>query len=126
MTAHLSRTVRHVRHLLSNYGALGGSTALPKSPAVAEPKRVHVFISGDVQGVGFRWSCREQAIRRNVSGFVRNLHDGRVEAAFEGEPAAVDAVVEWCRHGPAGAQVHDVTTTEEQPQGDQRFLITRA
>jgi acylphosphatase len=88
-------------------------------------KRVHVFISGQVQGVGFRWFCREEALRRRLAGFVRNLPDGRVEAAFEGEPAAVDQMVEWCRGGPDFASVSEVDVSEESPAGDARFVISR-
>ena len=88
-------------------------------------KRVHVHVSGGVQGVGFRWFCRQEAYRHGVAGFVRNLDDGRVEAAFEGEPGAVDAMVEWCRRGPAGARVDDVTVAEEGPTGESAFRITR-
>ena len=51
-------------------------------------KRVRVIVAGDVQGVGFRWFCREEAMGRGVAGFVRNLADGRVEAVFEGDSQA--------------------------------------
>ena len=88
-------------------------------------KRVHVFISGQVQGVGFRWFCREEALTRRLSGFVRNSSDGRVEAAFEGDPAAVDGMIEWCRSGPDFAKVVAVDVQEEPPSGDQGFVITR-
>ena len=88
-------------------------------------KRVHVFVSGDVQGVGFRWYCRNEAASRRVGGFVRNLPDGRVEAAFEGAPDSVDAMVEWCRHGPSSADVHDIEVTEEPPSGDPNFVVAR-
>jgi acylphosphatase len=88
-------------------------------------RRVHVFISGDVQGVGFRWFCREEALRRRLAGFVRNLADGRVEAVFEGESAPVDSMVEWCRSGPNFARVEAVDVREEQPAGDQGFVISR-
>jgi acylphosphatase len=88
-------------------------------------KRVHVFISGQVQGVGFRWFCRDEALRRRLAGFVRNLPDGRVEAIFEGEPAAVDGMVEWCRTGPDFARVGAVDATEEPPAGDRGFVISR-
>jgi acylphosphatase len=88
-------------------------------------KRVHVFVTGDVQGVGFRWYCREQALGRHLKGFVRNLPDGRVEAAFEGDPAAVDQMVAWCRRGPGWAQVTDVEVEEETPTGETEFQITR-
>jgi acylphosphatase len=88
-------------------------------------KRVRVFISGQVQGVGFRWYCREQANRRGVAGYVKNTPDGRVEAVFEGEPAAVDAMVEWCRTGPDWATVESVEASEERPAGDDRFVISK-
>ena len=86
-------------------------------------KRVHLFISGDVQGVGFRWYCRKEAQARDIAGFIRNLADGRVEAAFEGDPAHVDAIVEWCRQGPPSARVRKVDVNEEEPTGDRDFLV---
>jgi acylphosphatase len=88
-------------------------------------KRVHVLVSGDVQGVGFRWYCRQEAVGRGLGGFVRNLPDGRVEAAFEGEPDAVDEMVEWCRRGPRWASVSDAVVDEERPKGEERFSIDR-
>ncbi len=88
-------------------------------------KRVHVFVSGDVQGVNFRWYCSKEATSRRVGGFVRNLPDGRVEAAFEGDPEEVDAMVEWCRHGPPSAQVRGVDASEESPAGERDFTIAR-
>ena len=87
-------------------------------------KRVRLFVSGDVQGVGFRWYCREQAVGGGLSGYVRNLPDGRVEAAFEGSADAVDRVVEWCRRGPPGANVTSVDLEEEPVVGEQDFRIT--
>ena len=88
-------------------------------------KRVRVLVSGSVQGVGFRWYCRDEAAGRSVGGFVRNLPDGRVEAAFEGDPAAVDAMVSWCRDGPSWARVSDVEVIDELPLGEKAFVITR-
>jgi acylphosphatase len=75
-------------------------------------KRVHVIIWGYVQGVGFRMACQRQAHTLGVKGWVRNRPDGSVEAVFHGNPDAVDALVEWCRHGPANADVEDVEITE--------------
>jgi acylphosphatase len=88
-------------------------------------KRVRVVVAGDVQGVGFRWYCRENALGQGLTGLVRNLPDGRVEAAFEGESAAVDAMVDWCRRGPAGARVASVEVEELPATGDTGFRITR-
>ena len=86
---------------------------------------MHVFVSGDVQGVGFRWYCREQAMGRDLRGWVKNLPDRQVEAVFEGASDAVDALVEWCRHGPTGARVEGVEVKDESPKGEQGFRITR-
>lgn len=88
-------------------------------------KRVRVRVSGDVQGVGFRWFCREQAMGHGLAGYVRNLPDGRVEATFEGDPEAVDEMVAWCRTGPQWATVASIEVEEEQPGGESDFQITR-
>ncbi len=84
-----------------------------------------MIVSGSVQGVGFRWACREEADRVDVAGFVRNLPDGRVEAAFEGADGAVEAMVAWCRTGPGWAHVTGVEEVDEPPTGTTGFLITR-
>jgi acylphosphatase len=86
-------------------------------------KRVRVVVSGDVQGVGFRWSCHAEASALGLGGSVRNLPDGRVEAVFEGEPGDVDAMVGWCRAGPAWARVAQVSVEEESPAGERGFTI---
>jgi acylphosphatase len=80
-------------------------------------KRVHVTITGMVQGVFFRAKTRNEAIRNNVSGWVRNLPDGRVEAVFEGNPEDVDRVVDWCRIGPSLAEVTKVEMRGEAYTG---------
>ncbi|HEV7526696.1 MAG TPA: acylphosphatase [Acidimicrobiia bacterium] len=85
--------------------------------------RVRVVVTGRVQGVFFRDSCREQARAVGVGGWVRNRGDGAVEAEFEGPPAAVDRLVQWCRTGPGRARVDAVETTVVPPVGDQRFRI---
>ena len=59
-----------------------------------------MLVTGRVQGVWFRETCRERAVTAGLGGWVRNLHDGRVEAVFEGPEAAVEQLVEWCHHGP--------------------------
>ncbi|QYJ16993.1 Acylphosphatase [Rubrobacter xylanophilus DSM 9941] len=79
----------------------------------ARKKRVHVYVSGRVQGVFFRDSTRERARRLGVSGWVRNLPDGRVEAVFEGESGDVDEMVRWCHEGPPHARVESVEVEEE-------------
>ncbi|HDD46355.1 MAG TPA: acylphosphatase, partial [Candidatus Aenigmarchaeota archaeon] len=73
-----------------------------------ERVRAHVFISGDVQGVGFRSFVYNNALSLGVKGFVRNLNDGRVEAVFEGEKSKVERMIDLCRKGPLLAWVRDV------------------
>ena len=80
-------------------------------------RRIHVHVSGKVQGVFFRQALRAEAARAGVAGWVRNLEDGRVEAVAEGPSAAVAAVAEWCRHGPAGARVSGLDIVDEEPTG---------
>jgi acylphosphatase len=85
--------------------------------------RCRVLISGEVQGVNFRHTCRMMAHERGVHGWVRNLPDGRVEAVFEGPAADVEYLVEWARHGPVLASVCDVAVQSEQPEGLTSFRI---
>jgi acylphosphatase len=77
--------------------------------------RAHLWITGRVQGVNFRYYTRAEALRRNITGWVRNLWDGRVEAVFEGEEEAVRTMVEWCHVGPPAAHVVDVEIAWEPP-----------
>lgn len=81
-------------------------------------KRVHVHVSGIVQGVFFRYHTQEKASELGVNGWVRNLPDGRVEAVFEGEDAAVDHMVAFCRKGPPSAHVTKVEVHEETWTGE--------
>ena len=85
--------------------------------------RRRVFVTGRVQGVWFRESCREQALASSVTGWVRNRSDGRVEAVFEGSPAAVERVVAWCHDGPRHASVDRVESHEEPPIGESGFHV---
>lgn len=78
-----------------------------------------VIVSGRVQGVFFRDSCRTTAVRHGVRGWVRNLSDGTVEARFEGAPDAVDRLVAWAHEGPPAAQVERVEVHDETPEGGQ-------
>lgn len=80
--------------------------------------RAHVFVSGRVQGVFFRYETRREAKRRNVKGWVRNLPDRRVEAVFEGEKEDVAELVEFCRRGPTGARVTKVEVRWEPYTGE--------
>jgi acylphosphatase len=85
--------------------------------------RKRVVVSGRVQGVFFRDSCQREALAAGLSGWVRNRPDGAVEAVFEGEPPAVEAMVTWCAHGPSRARVDQVEVTDEEPQGERSFRV---
>ncbi|HET7870125.1 MAG TPA: acylphosphatase [Actinomycetota bacterium] len=87
-------------------------------------KRVRVVVAGRVQGVFFRSTCATLARRRALVGFVRNLPDGSVEAAFEGIDDEVDALVAWCGVGPDHARVDRVEVTAEEVRGDRDFRVT--
>ena len=87
--------------------------------------RAHLYISGVVQGVGFRYYTQREARQRGVSGWVRNLPDDRVEAVFEGDRSAVEHMIAWCREGPPSAQVENVQVTWEEPTGRQRSFDVR-
>jgi acylphosphatase len=73
--------------------------------------RAHLLVSGRVQGVYFRQSTLIEAQNLGVKGWVRNLIDGRVEAAFEGEEHAVKTLVNYCRQGPSAARVTNLEVT---------------
>lgn len=85
--------------------------------------RRRVVVHGLVQGVFFRDTARRRAASSRVAGWVRNRPDGTVEAAFEGDPAAVERLVELCREGPRGARVDRVEVWDEQPEGAAGFEV---
>lgn len=80
-------------------------------------RRLHLLISGRVQGVAFRHYTVKTARSLGLAGWVRNLEDGRVEAVLEGDDAAVDAMLAWCRKGPPPAHVRQVDVQEEPFSG---------
>ncbi|MBS7657973.1 MAG: acylphosphatase [Candidatus Bathyarchaeia archaeon] len=80
--------------------------------------RAHVFVSGLVQGVFFRWETRKNALKNNVKGWVRNLRDGRVEAVFEGEKEDIEKMIKFCEKGPPGAKVEKVEVKWEDYKGE--------
>lgn len=92
--------------------------ALPRGPARRGVKRLQVWVSGAVQGVWFRESTRQEAERLGVTGWVRNLPDGRVEAVFEGPAVAVEEMAAWCHKGPPDAAVDRVQATPQEPTGE--------
>lgn len=81
-------------------------------------RRVHVWISGRVQGVFFRNSTQDAAIQTGVAGWVKNLPDGRVEAVFEGDHERVGYMVNWCKSGSSFARVDNLEVKEEEYVGD--------
>ncbi|HEY5784284.1 MAG TPA: acylphosphatase [Microlunatus sp.] len=85
--------------------------------------RRRVRITGRVQGVFFRDTCRREAHARGLAGWVTNLPDGSVAAVFEGPEADVDALVAWCGRGPSSARVDAVEVTDEEPQRESGFAI---
>ena len=85
--------------------------------------RVRVVVSGRVQGVWYRESCRREADTVGVTGWVRNTWDGKVEAALEGPRDAVDHVLAWMRIGPPRAHVTAVEVDSEEPAGETRFVV---
>jgi acylphosphatase len=90
---------------------------------VAELVRRHLRVTGRVQGVWFRESCRQVAVRLGVAGAVRNRADGGVDVVVEGRPTEVEALVAWCREGPPGAEVTDVEVSDEPPEGLVGFRV---
>ncbi len=89
----------------------------------SEAKRIHVWISGQVQGVGYRAYTEMMAQRLGIKGWVRNLGDGRVEAVFEGSGVAVDSMVDWCYQGSPTAQVSHIQIKSEAVEGWDTFEI---
>jgi acylphosphatase len=85
--------------------------------------RYRVLISGQVQGVFFRDTCRRLAVKHGVAGWVRNLPDGRVEAVFEGPAEDVGRLLDWAHTGPRLAVVHGVAVQAERPEGLAAFHI---
>ena len=87
-------------------------------------ERRRIVAHGLVQGVGFRFAVERAANSRGVAGWVRNRSDGAVEAVFEGERDDVEALVDFCRRGPRGAEVRGVSVAEESAEGLAGFRVT--
>jgi acylphosphatase len=85
--------------------------------------RRRVIVHGRVQGVFFRDTVRRRADELGVSGWAANRPDGTLEAAFEGEPEAVEALVDFSRRGPSRAEVERLEVFEEEPAGERAFRI---
>jgi acylphosphatase len=98
---------------------------MPNPSTPQEQIRAHVFISGRVQGVGYRYSTVLQAEQLGVNGWVRNLPDSRVEAVFEASREVVEEIIRWCYKGPSAAVVKDVAVEYEEPEGLRGFETRR-
>ena len=86
---------------------------------MAEAKsRVHLVITGRVQGVAFRYSTMRKAEKLGVTGWVRNLPDGRVEAVAEGPRETLERFVAWCGKGPSWGRVDGVEATWHPASGE--------
>ena len=88
-----------------------------------DAKRAHAVVRGRVQGVFFRAEASARARSLGVAGWARNMPDGAVEAVFEGPQEAVESMLRWCEHGPAGARVDAVDVKWESPEGDTAFDV---
>lgn len=86
---------------------------------------IHLLIKGEVQGVYFRASAKEQADRLGVSGWVRNTPEGNVEIVASGKEAALQQFIAWCRRGPARANVTDVISSAHAEMSFHEFSIAR-
>lgn len=86
-------------------------------------RRVHVVVTGTVQGVGYRWSTQLRAEGLGLAGWVRNRRDGAVEAELEGPADAVEQALAWMAEGPPSARVRDVRTTDLEPTGAGDFEV---
>jgi acylphosphatase len=88
-----------------------------------ELRRRHLWLSGRVQGVGYRWRARTRAETLGILGWVRNLPDGRVELSIQGPEESLDAMEEWCRRGHPPARVDRVESREEEPDPSYRTFV---
>lgn len=80
--------------------------------------RIHIVVSGIVQGVFFRSNTKSTADRLGVLGWVRNKHDGTVEIMAEGEKGDMERFIQWCRQGPPGSAVKDVKMDQDEYRGE--------
>ena len=85
--------------------------------------RARLVVRGRVQGVWFRGATQDQARRLGIAGWVRNRHDGAVEAEVEGAPPAVETLIAWAHRGPSAARVTDVVVEWLVPVGEQGFVV---
>lgn len=88
-------------------------------------KRIHLIISGHVQGVGFRYFCLEQAEGLGISGYARNRPDGSVEIEAQGEEPAIEKFIAHVRRGPRTSEVTNVEIGTAEVRWDEKLFIPR-
>jgi acylphosphatase len=84
---------------------------------------LHVLVSGRVQGVAFRYYAQDRAVELGLTGWVRNLSDGRVELRIQGAADALESMTDWLHRGPPAARVRSVVVSEHPAEGFQGFQI---
>ena len=89
----------------------------------ADTVQKHIYISGRVQGVGFRAFTRNQAATFDIKGWVKNLSDGRVELVIQGEKSKVKAMINKVKEGPSFARVDDIEINDEKSENFNDFKI---
>ena len=87
--------------------------------------RSRLIIKGIVHGVNFRYYTQREAQKHNLTGWVQNLADGSVAALFEGEEEDVEAMIQWCHHGPPSAHVTELIVQMEEYRGEFRFFSVK-
>lgn len=83
-----------------------------------DKSRVHIFVSGRVQGVSFRYYTAQKAEELGLKGWVRNTEDGELEAVFEGKQDKIKEIISWMRKGPPSAKIDNINIKEEQNRGE--------
>lgn len=87
--------------------------------------RRHLFIKGIVQGIGYRYFTKRQAVKLGVNGWVKNLDDGGVEAVFEGREEKVKQMINFCRHGQPLSRIDHINIKKENCQQEKEFVILK-
>lgn len=96
---------------------MAGRAKPARSLAGSSREAFLALVEGRVQGVGFRYTARREALRLGLTGWVRNLDEGSVEVFAEGEPAALSVFEDWLRAGPPGAWVENCRIVPRSPTG---------
>lgn len=97
---------------------LYGRNNQPTTMTIKEKVRTHIFVSGMVQGVGFRATVARRAEELGVGGWVRNNPDGRVEAVFEGEKEKIEEIIKWLQQGSGFPGIREVEVWGENFRGE--------